>query len=198
VYETFAGPGIEDWRALVQTQRIAAIFTGHTHYGQIANDGRNVAITTRSIGDPEGGAAGFHLVYLHGDDLAILYRTADEKGPIVLIAHPRDRLLATGPEHVVRGTDRCQVRIWADQPLRTVRGCFDEAPWFELTQESAELWSCRLPGDQLAKGGHDFEVQAIDATGQAGGQAIRFQVDATGRYTAVPGVRPPVEGTAFC
>ncbi|HWG47622.1 MAG TPA: metallophosphoesterase [Gemmataceae bacterium] len=198
VYESFAGPGIEDWRALVQTRRITAIFTGHTHYGQIANDGRNIAITTRSIGDPEGGPAGFRIVYLHGDDLAVLYRTVDEKGPIVLITHPRDRLLAIGPEHVVRGTDRCGVRIWTDQPLRMVRGRFDEGPWFELTQESAERWSCLLPGNQLAKGAHNFEVEAIDELGQAGGQAIRFPVDATGRYTAVPAVHPPVAGTAFC
>ncbi len=55
IWEDFAGPGIDDWREVVQTRRIAAIISGHTHYLQTANDGRNVAIAVRSIGDPEGG-----------------------------------------------------------------------------------------------------------------------------------------------
>jgi Icc protein len=199
VCETFAGPGIDDWRALVQTQRIAAIFTGHTHYGQIANDGRNVVITTRSIGDPEGGRPGFRIVYLHGDDLAVTYRTVDDRRrPIVLITHPRERLLATGPEHVVRGKDRCRVRIWSEQPLREVRGCLDEGDWFALERESAAMWACPLPAGEFVKGGHTFDVQAIDVAGQAGRQRIDFAVDPTGRYTAVPGVRPYVASTAFC
>ena len=61
IWEDFAGPGIDDWRAIVQTRRIEAIVCGHTHYWQVANDGRNVAIATRSIGDPEGGPPGYTL-----------------------------------------------------------------------------------------------------------------------------------------
>jgi 3',5'-cyclic-AMP phosphodiesterase len=198
VCETFAGPGIDAWREVVQTRRITAIFTGHTHYGQIANDGRNVAVTTRSIGDPEGGPPGYSVVYLHGDDLAVTYRAIGEEGPIVLVTHPRDRLLATGPEHVVRRADRCRVQVWSNRTLGVVRGCFDEGHWFALERESASVWSCPLPVGELAKRTHTIEVQAIDAAGHAGGQEIRFQVDATGRYTAVPGVRPVVASTAFC
>ena len=58
IWEDFDGPGIDDWRAIVQTRRIEAIVCGHTHYWQVANDGRNVVIATRSIGDPEGGPPG--------------------------------------------------------------------------------------------------------------------------------------------
>ena len=60
VWEDFDGPGIDEWRAIVQTRRVEAIVCGHTHYWQVANDGRNVAIATRSIGDPEGGPAGIY------------------------------------------------------------------------------------------------------------------------------------------
>ncbi len=199
VCETFAGPGIDEWRALVQTNRIGAILTGHTHYGQIANDGRNATITTRSIGDPEGGRPGYLLVYLDGDDLAVTYRTVDDAGrPIVLITHPRCRLMATGPEHVVRGETRCCVRIWSERPLREVRGRFDDGIWFALDRDSDEQWSRSLSMEDSVKGGHTFEAQAIDEAGQAGRQRLHFAFDPTGRYTAVPGVHPYVESTAFC
>ena len=78
----------------MQSQRIEAIVCGHTHYWQVANDGRNVAIATRSIGDPEGGPPGYTLLYLRGDDLAATYRSVEDRGPVVLVTHPRERLLA--------------------------------------------------------------------------------------------------------
>ena len=102
IWEDFAGPGIDAWRAIVQTRRIHAVITGHTHYGQIANDGRNVHVATRSIGDPEGGPPGYTVVYLHEEDLAATYRTQEDSGPLVLVTHPRDTLFCTGPAHVVR------------------------------------------------------------------------------------------------
>jgi predicted phosphodiesterase len=106
IWETFAGPGIDDWRAVVQTRPIEAIVCGHTHYWQVANDGRNVVVATRSIGDPEGGLPGYTLLYVRGDDLAVTYRTVADRGPVILVTHPRERILATRPEHVVRGLDR--------------------------------------------------------------------------------------------
>ena len=55
IWEDFAGPGIDDWRRSRAKRRVEGIICGHTHYWQVANDGRNVHIATRSIGDPEGG-----------------------------------------------------------------------------------------------------------------------------------------------
>jgi Icc protein len=96
IWEDFRGPGIDEWRAIVQTRRIHAILTGHTHYWQVANDGRNVAIALRSIGDPEGGPPGYALAFFHRHDFAVLYRTEEDRGPLVLVTHPRDVLLCTG------------------------------------------------------------------------------------------------------
>ena len=110
IWEDFEGPGITDWRSIVQSRRVEAIVCGHTHYWQVANDGRNVAVATRSIGDPEGGPPGYTLLCVDGDDLALTYRTVEHRGPLILITHPRDRLLATSPRHIVTGADRLVVR----------------------------------------------------------------------------------------
>jgi 3',5'-cyclic-AMP phosphodiesterase len=198
VWEDFAGPGVDDWRAVVQTRRIAAIVTGHTHYGQVANDGRNVVVATRSIGAPEGGPPGYTLLYLRGDDLAVTYRTVEDRGPLVLVTHLREALLATGPAHVVRGPDHLHVRVWSREPVEAVHCRVDDGREAALAPAGPQDWVAPLAGDRLAKGTHRVTVRAVDGRGRVGEQAVEFAVDPTGRYAAVPRVRPEVAGTNFC
>jgi predicted phosphodiesterase len=198
IWEDFAGPGVDDWRAVVQARPVQAIVCGHTHYGQVANDGRNIAITTRSIGDPEGGPPGYTVGYVHGENLAFHYRTVEDQGPIALVTHPRETLLATGPQHVVTGRDLFRVRTWSSMPIVEVRGRLDDGRWFEFDSPRAGEWSALLPGDRLAKGEHGFEVEAVESEGSRASQKVDFMVDPTGRYTAVPSARPRVMQTSFC
>jgi Icc protein len=198
IWEDFDGPGIDDWRAIVQTRRVEAIVCGHTHYWQVANDGRNVVIATRSIGDPEGGPPGYALLYFHGDDLAAIYRSVADRGPVVLVTHPRERLLATGPRHIISGPDRVVVRVWSESPVVAVNYRIDEGARSGLEPSGDSHWSGPLPGDRLAKGEHLLEVVAVAADDTEGSHRVGFMVDPTGRYTAVPEARPAVTSTAFC
>ncbi|HEV7226294.1 MAG TPA: metallophosphoesterase [Pirellulales bacterium] len=198
VYEQFDGPGIDDWRGIVRSARIGAIFAGHTHYGQIANDGRNVAIATRSIGDPEGGPPGYTVGYVQGEDLAVAYRSIEDRGPLALITHPRELLLATGPEHIVSGTDELRVRVWSRESIASVQGRFFDGPWFPLEPRTDDRWSCPLPGDRMAKGQHVCDVRVADRFGAETTARLTFLVDPTGRYTPVPRTWPAVKATAFC
>lgn len=198
IWEDFAGPGIDDWRGLVQSHRIEGIICGHTHYWQMANDGRNALIAVRSIGDPEGGPPGYAILYCRGDDLAVTYRPVDDRGPVVLVAHPRERLLATSPRHIVGGPDRVVVRVWSESRVWSVRCRIDEGPWSNLESSGDGHWEGRLCGDRFSKGEHALEVFAGAVDGSEGSQRIDFMVDATGRYTAVPAVSPLVRSTAFC
>jgi 3',5'-cyclic-AMP phosphodiesterase len=197
IWETFAGPGVDTWRELVQTNRVAAIVSGHTHYLQFANDGRNVVIATRSIGDPEGGPPGYLVLFLHGDDLAASFRAVTDRGPLVLVTHPRESLLATGPAHVVRGHDEFRVRVWSSEPIVEVTGQVDSGPAGHLEPVGRHDFVCDGPG-ALSKGEHRFRVRAVDSRGQAAEQEIEFAFDPTSRYTAVPAVRPAVKRTQFC
>jgi hypothetical protein len=198
IWESFAGPGVDDWRSIVQTRQVAAIICGHTHYWQVANDGRNVVIATRSIGDPEGGPPGYTLLYFSGEDLAATFRSADDRGPIVLITHPRERLLATGPRHIISGCDRLTARTWCESRVFAVRYRIDDEAWAAMESTGDGQWSGDLPGDRLDKGEHTLKVVAVASDGAEGSQRIGFMVDSTGRYTSVPEVRPAVSSTAFC
>ncbi len=198
IWEDFDGPGIDEWRSIVQTRRIEAIVCGHTHYWQVANDGRNVAIATRSIGDPESGPPGYALLHFRGDDLSAIYRSVEDRGPVVMVTHPRERLLATGPRHIVSGPDRVGVRVWSGSLVLSVKYRIDDGAWSDLEPSDDGQWSGPLPGNRLAKGEHTLEVVATAADDTEGSHRIEFMVDPTGRYTAVPEARPVVTSTAFC
>lgn len=198
IWEDFGGLGMDDWRGIVQTRRIAALVCGHTHYFQEANDGRNVAVAVRSIGDPEGGQPGYLVGYLHGDDLAFAYRTVEDDGPFILVTHPRDALLATGPQHVICGED--QVRVWTrtTSSIASARWRVDAGDWHLLERAGADQWAGRLSVAGLFKGKHDLEVEVRDEDGRLGHRQQEFMVDVTGRYNPVPAVRPVVTQTQFC
>lgn len=198
VWEDYAGPGIEEWRNVMQTRPITAHFAAHTHYGQMANDGRNVYVTTRSIGDPEGGLAGYAVVHLDGDDLAVTYRTKEDRGPIALITHPRRVILATKPAHIVTGPAECHARAWSHVPITSAQARIDEGSWSDMRKTGEMKWSFPIPGDTLAKGEHTLEIRLIDEKKDEGTDRITFACDLSGRYNAYPMVDPVVKGTKFC
>jgi Icc protein len=198
VWEDFAGPGIEAWREIVQTRRIIGLFAGHTHYGQVANDGRNVYVATRSIGDPEGGPAGYAVVFLDGEDLACTYRSVEDKGPIVLITHPRRTILATKPAHIVPGPDELRVRAWSKTKITSAEWRIDGGEWTRLGDLGDMTWSLPIPGDTLAKGEHTLEARIIDADNAEGTDRVAFSCDLSGRYNPYPMVEPVVRETKFC
>jgi 3',5'-cyclic-AMP phosphodiesterase len=175
-----------------------ALFTGHTHYGQIANDGRKVYVVTRSVGDPEGGAAGYSVVHLDGEDVAVTYRTREDKGPLALITHPRRLVLATTPEHIVTGPNECRARGWSAAPIASAQARVDDGTWIDMSETDDMTWSMPIDGEALEKGEHTLEVRLIDKDKNEGKDRISFACDLSGRYTAYPMVDPVVKGTKYC
>lgn len=198
IWEEFAGPGMDDWRVLTQSARIEALFCGHTHYWQVANDGRNVHIATRSIGDPEGGDPGYLLICLQGSNLGIAYRTVEDRGPVIVILQPRAAILCTGSSHVTRGEAQVMAQIWSEQGVTEVTAIIDEWLSLRLDDHADGQWGTAFDSTALAKGIHQLTVRATDRSGVASEQTVTFVVDQTGRYTAVPCVSQIVLATNFC
>jgi Icc protein len=198
VWEDFDGPGIARWREIVQTRPITGLFAGHTHYGQIANDGRNVYVATRSIGDPEGGPAGYAVVYLDGEDFSLTYRSMEDTGPVVLITHPRRVILATKPAHIVPGPDEARVHAWSKSNFISAKARIDGGEWKNLQDRGDMEWSFPIPGDTLAKGEHTLEVRLTNADNEEGSDRITFASDLSGRFNPYPMVEPVVRETKFC
>ena len=191
-------PGMAAWRKIMQTRPIAAVFSGHTHYGQMANDGRNVYVATRSIGEPEGGPAGYAVVTIDDDTLAIVYRSVEDRGPVVQITAPRRLILATTANHIVTGPTEARVRLWSHAPVMAVEGRVDGGDWTRYAVGRDGQWRGPIAGDTLAKGQHTLDVRATDDSGAVGTDSLVFMADITGRFNPVPSVDPVVTTTKFC
>ena len=199
IWEDFGtAPGIAEWREIMQTRPIHALFAGHTHYGQMANDGKNLYVATRSIGDPEGGPAGYSIVTLDDEDLAVTYRSVDEHGPAVQITHPRRLILATKTCHIVTGPDAWHARIWSALPIATLQSRLDEGPWSDHPVPEKPSATGPLPGNTLPKGEHTLELRATDSSGATGSDSLTFLCDLSGRFNPCPAVEPVVKFTKFC
>jgi len=200
IWEDFNNaPGIAAWREIIQTRPIHALFAGHTHYGQMANDAKNIYIATRSIGEPEGGPAGYSIVTLDDDDLAVTYRSVDDHGPAVQITHPRRLILATHAGHIVTGPDSWRARCWSALPLVSLQSRLDDGPWTDhpLAADPSAA-SGPIPGNLLAKGEHTLDLRATDSAGITGHDSLTFLCDLSGRFNPYPAVEPVVKFTKFC
>jgi 3',5'-cyclic-AMP phosphodiesterase len=92
------------------------------------------------------------------------YRSVEDRGPIAVITHPREAILAAVPAHVVSGPDLIRVHTRSEATVVVVRGRVDDGPWttLEVDEEVGSWWSAPLDGDRLCKGGHTLEVEVCD------------------------------------
>ena len=132
------------------------------------------------------------------DTLAIVFRSVEDRGPVVQITSPRRLILATTAKHVVIGPTEASVRLWSAQPVTSVDGRVDGGVWTSYSAARDGTWHGPIAGDTLSKGQHTLEVRAIDSDGAIGSDTLVFLTDLTGRFNPVPAVEPVVTTTKFC
>lgn len=104
--------------------RVLLVDMGHTHYNELANDGRTIFAATRSTGQIEEGPVGYSLVAIDGGVVSWRFRELDTQAPAVLLTAPADRRLVTDPadpDQMPCGT-LCDVRASVLDP-DTVASC---------------------------------------------------------------------------
>src|SRR5216683_2669966 len=81
----------EQVRDLFARYRVVAVDMGHTHYNELANDGRTIYATTRSTGQIEEGPVGFSLAAIDRGVVSWRFKPLEAGWPFVLITSPADR-----------------------------------------------------------------------------------------------------------
>ena len=162
----------EAMNRLLAENDVALVDMGHTHYNELANDGRTIFAATRSTGQIEEGPVGYSIASLDGGVVSWRFKALDDAFPFVLITSPADHRLMRGDAQRFAG--RCTVRalvLGASAPARVV--CrIEDGEWVAMQRAEGERsWSAvlDLPDERII----GIEVEAVDGFGRPGFHAIR-------------------------
>ncbi|MFM0238899.1 metallophosphoesterase [Paraburkholderia phytofirmans] len=158
---------------LLREFRVAAVDMGHTHYNELANDGRTIYASTRSTGQIEEGPAGFSLLAVDSGVVSWRFKPLDEAWPVAMITSPADRRLVTRPyllNQVPSGQACIRVKAWSASGIRSVDCRIGDGEWQPMVfAESERLWTlnCAIPD-----GPCPIVVRATDRAGSTGFDSI--------------------------
>ena len=152
--------------ALLAAYRVACVDMGHTHYNELANDGRTIYAATRSTGQVEEGPPGVSVMAVDGGAVSWGFLPLGALWPMVLITAPADERLRTS---LSPPPSRLRALVLGPEVPATVTAEIDGAT-LPMARDG-RAWSVDLPA--LAAGTHRAMVRAETADG-AGEDAIDF------------------------
>jgi 3',5'-cyclic-AMP phosphodiesterase len=172
---------------LFRDSDVLLVEMGHTHYNELANDGRVIYAATRSTGQIEEGPAGFSVTTLDDGVVGWKFKPVDE-WPLVMVTSPADQRLIidpSSPSHVVRGPVQVRARVWGPSiqgVMLSVDGG-ESSPMSELDSSTwAVVWDAEWDAEQLVDGPHELTVSARDADGHKANDRIVVSVNRRGEY----------------
>lgn len=160
--------------AALAADNVLLVDMGHTHYNELANDGRTIFAVTRSTGQIEEGPVGYSIAAIDGRTVSWRFKELGQDFPIVLITAPADRRLATNGDdrdHVPTGT--CEVRA-SILGRRRVTRCVcrvDEDPDIPMPAKSRGRHAATV---SLPPGAQNIVVEAEDDAGHIGRETIEI------------------------
>ena len=149
--------------------RVAVVDMGHTHYNELANDGRTIYASTRSTGQIEEGPAGFSLLAVDDGVVSWRFKPVDEPWPVAMITSPADRRLATRPllpNHAPSGQTTVGAKAWSAQSITRVDCKIGDSDWQPMDFiASKHIWAldCRTPD-----GSFQITIRVTDQAGSTG------------------------------
>ena len=170
--------GSERLGALLARPHVICVDMGHTHYNELANDGRTIFMATRSTGQIEEGPPGFSIAAVDGRGVSWRFKPLDQAWPFVLITAPVDRRLVTNLDGAGAGAFVVRAKIVGDAPIERAEVSLDDGDWAPMQPlpGASAVWQA------ATHRGARVVVRARDA---------RSRVDTDEIEPASPGDAPP-------
>jgi 3',5'-cyclic-AMP phosphodiesterase len=128
-YPADLGDEAEELAALFDQSPVALVDMGHTHYNELANDGRTIYAATRSTGQIEEGEAGFSFIAVDGGVVSWRFKTLGSTWPFVMITSPADRRLATTANQIEGATCAIRASAIGEVPITEAMFMVDNEKW---------------------------------------------------------------------
>jgi len=162
---------VSELNRLIAGYAVALVDMGHTHYNELANDGRTIFAATRSTGQIEEGPVGYSLITVDEGVVSWRFKPLADAFPFVQITSPADHRLIRKKEQLA--ADSVEVRALVFGARRIVRAScrVEEGMWIEMRQDEG-LWKAIIdvPAAPLVT----LTVDVVDERGRPGRHSIRL------------------------
>ena len=156
---------------LVRDYDVRLIDMGHTHYNEIANDGRTLYSATRSTGQIEEGPVGYSVSNLDGD--VVSWRFIElGKLPVAVITSPSDERLLTKSSEMPQGSLRIRAKFWGKVKALEATADLDGRTHPMKRVDDSRVWEAEVPTPR--EGAHPLKVSFKDENGIVASDEIRF------------------------
>jgi 3',5'-cyclic-AMP phosphodiesterase len=163
--------GSAELMKLLRNFDVSLIDMGHTHYNEIANDGRTLYSATRSTGQIEEGPVGYSIANIDGG--VVSWRFVElNKLPVVIITSPSDERLLTNTSETPRGKLLVRAKFWSEVEALRATAHLDghDVPMERV--EKSQVWEAHL--SVLHEGVCPLVVSVEDSHGKVATDEIRF------------------------
>ncbi len=148
---------------LVHRGPVRLVEMGHTHYNELANDGRTIYAACRSTGQIEEGPVGYALAALDRGAVAWRFKEVGRPWPFVLITAPADRRLAHTDDRPVAGDTEVRAVVLGSEAIVACACRIDDGPWHPMLRgEDGRSYRARIDWPTDAR---RIAVRAQDAAG---------------------------------
>jgi 3',5'-cyclic AMP phosphodiesterase CpdA len=156
---------------LIRGHGVRLVEMGHTHYNELAPDGRTLYAAARSVGQNEDGSVGYALAAIDGAVTSWRFKPLDRALPFVMITSPADRRLATAPLEAAGGTIAVRALVLSDRPRDDWRCCarVDGGPPRPMAPDGPRTVQARIPWPEDAR---RLAVTVTDGSGRADTEVI--------------------------
>ncbi len=178
--------GGEQLKALVQSPAVRLIDMGHTHYNELANDGRTLYTATRSTGQIEEGGPGFSVTNIDGNIMSWKFLSLD-KLPAVIITSPADERFITDASLdgvIPSGNVRIRAKVWSGSAATNAVATLEGRMVVLSRIAGSNVWAGTICRGDLADGVYPVSVRVEDVNGGTAEDAIRV-VLGTAAYRSI-------------
>ncbi|MBB5345092.1 metallophosphoesterase family protein [Tunturibacter empetritectus] len=180
-YPTDLKQGGDRLRRLVERPSVRLIDMGHTHYNELANDGRTLYTATRSTGQIEEGPVGFSVTNIDGQVISWKFLALNEL-PSVVITSPADERFITDAAmkgHIADDGVLIRAKAWGKTEIKNAVATL-EGQLVQLSQiAESNVWQGELHRSSLPDGVCSLTVSVEDAHGQTAEDSIRLVLGAS-------------------
>ena len=152
---------------------VRLIDMGHTHYNEVANDGRTLYTATRSTGQIEEGPVGYSITNIDGD--VVSWRFVElGKLPFAMITSPGDERMITRISEGILGDFTVRAKYWGEYEAVKVFARLD-GRYIPLKQvKHSRVWQAKMFAPD--EGVYSLLVSFEDSRGRVATDEIRVVI----------------------